>query len=243
MCGQHRSDVIELIKKKLVDNESILVASTQLVEAGVDLDFPVVYRAFTGLDGIAQAAGRCNREGRLPQAGRVHVFHPPEGSPPGHLRHREDTARELLEDPPRDEVLHPENFQAYFRKLLKRLRGKIDEKNIEGMKTALSFEDIAREFRIIEDTDIPVVVPYGEGKKYMEELRKGAPSRALLRKLQRYTVNVPEKKYEELEKAKSLEVEADMIAVLTNEDLYDDTLGFLMHKPADYHPPGSTVIG
>ena len=89
MCGQHRSDVIAGIKEKLRRDEPVRVVSTQLVEAGVDLDFPVVYRALSGLDSIAQAAGRCNREGRLDR-GEVVVFVPPEPAPPGVMRRAAD---------------------------------------------------------------------------------------------------------------------------------------------------------
>jgi len=86
MCGEHRSAVIRNIREKLRNEESIRVISTQLVEAGVDIDFPVVYRALTGLDSIVQAAGRCNREGKNPDGGKVVVFIPPKQSPKGVLR-------------------------------------------------------------------------------------------------------------------------------------------------------------
>ena len=87
MCGEHRSDVIGVIKQRLKNNEPVRVISTQLVEAGVDIDFPVVYRALAGLDSIAQAAGRCNREGRLlPELGKVVVFVSPRKAPAGILR-------------------------------------------------------------------------------------------------------------------------------------------------------------
>ncbi|MCL1993172.1 MAG: CRISPR-associated endonuclease Cas3'' [Spirochaetes bacterium] len=106
MCAQHRSEVIDEINAKLEKGESVRVISTQLVEAGVDMDFPVVYRALAGLDSIAQAAGRCNREGRLNakgELGRVVVFMAPRRAPVGILRKASETAEGMiksgLEDP------------------------------------------------------------------------------------------------------------------------------------------------
>ncbi len=96
MCGQHRSIKINEIKQKLKARETVRVISTQLVEAGVDLDFPVVYRALAGLDSIAQAAGRCNREGELPDPGKVIVFNPPRKVPEGILRKAADTTRSMV---------------------------------------------------------------------------------------------------------------------------------------------------
>ena len=112
MCAQHRSDTLAEIKAALLARRDALAAglpaqpvrvvSTQLVEAGVDLDFPVVYRALAGLDSIAQAAGRCNREGRLPAPGEVHVFVPPTKAPPGLLRLARDTCRLVWHDLPEE---------------------------------------------------------------------------------------------------------------------------------------------
>ena len=95
MCGEHRSRVIADIKRRLLAGEAVRVVSTQLVEAGVDVDFPVVYRALAGLDSIAQAAGRCNREGKL-ERGQVIVFVPPKPAPPGPLRRAAETTVSLL---------------------------------------------------------------------------------------------------------------------------------------------------
>jgi CRISPR-associated endonuclease/helicase Cas3 len=96
MCGEERSELISDIKSKLKNNEPIKVISTQLVEAGVDIDFSVVYRAITGLDSIAQAAGRCNRENKLIDGGKVEVFVPPDSSPKGFLRKSEDAGKAIL---------------------------------------------------------------------------------------------------------------------------------------------------
>lgn len=96
MCGEHRSRIIADIKASLAVKEPVRVVSTQLVEAGVDIDFPVVYRAFSGLSSVAQAAGRCNREGLAPQPGRVVVFLPPKPAPIGELRKAEDVMMGML---------------------------------------------------------------------------------------------------------------------------------------------------
>ena len=113
MCGAHRSAVIRLIRWRLRKRLPVRVISTQLVEAGVDIDFPVVYRALAGLDSIAQAAGRCNREGKLNDAGRmgeVHVFVPPKPAPSGLLLKGENTTRELCSlpdfDPHQPDAFH-----------------------------------------------------------------------------------------------------------------------------------------
>ena len=115
MCGAHRSKVIAQIKQRLKDKLPTRVISTQLVEAGVDLDFPVVYRAIAGLDSIAQAAGRCNREGLL-NKGSVVVFVPSSRIPAGYLRQAAEIGRRLLSDKT-DDLLSPDRFEKYFKEL------------------------------------------------------------------------------------------------------------------------------
>ncbi|HZK19892.1 MAG TPA: CRISPR-associated endonuclease Cas3'', partial [Treponemataceae bacterium] len=110
LCPQHRSEIIAEIKEKLVGIGPVRVISTQLVEAGVDIDFPVVYRAMAGLDSIAQAAGRCNREGLLKNAvGKVVVFVPPRKAPVGMLRKASETASFLFETGLKDVL----DYQSY----------------------------------------------------------------------------------------------------------------------------------
>jgi len=92
MCPQHRLDLIQSIRQRLRENQPCRVVSTQLIEAGVDVDFPVVWRAMGPLDSIVQVAGRCNREGRL-AAGEMHVFRPADHKlPPGVYRAAADQA-------------------------------------------------------------------------------------------------------------------------------------------------------
>src|SRR5699024_1677856 len=117
MCGQHRAEVIENITRDLKNGKEVRVISTQLVEAGVDFDFPVVYRALAGLDSLAQAAGRCNREGKLDK-GIVNIFVPPKRPPTGLVRKAAETTKVILErhdgsyDP-----LAPVNFTYFFEEL------------------------------------------------------------------------------------------------------------------------------
>jgi CRISPR-associated endonuclease/helicase Cas3 len=204
MCGAHRSAVIEDIKMRLKASEPTRVVSTQLVEAGVDLDFPVVYRAMAGLDSIAQAAGRCNREGRLNAEGKlgaVTVFVPPQPAPPGLLRTGEDACKSVLHGHT-GEVLDRNLFGRYFERLYHNCNldaegiGKLLE--VDGGTLAINFRTAAERFRLIKDGDtVPVVVLYRgrDGKdgtidSLLGSLRKEGPQRWLMRKLQRYTVNV-----------------------------------------------------
>ena len=200
MCGAHRSDLIREIKARLQAEGAVRVVSTQLVEAGVDLDFPVVYRALAGLDSIAQAAGRCNREG-LRERGRVVVFVPPTPAPPGHLRKAADASRSVLHGEISD-PLERALFAKYFERLYYACDldahgiGKLLE--VDGNSLAINFRSAADEFRLIQDEDsVSVVVRYRgpDGTDdtvdaLLGKLRKDGPERWLLRKLQRYTVNV-----------------------------------------------------
>ena len=129
MCGDHRAEVIARVKQDLKAGKPVRLVSTQLVEAGVDLDFPVVFRAFAGLDSIAQAAGRCNREGRLPQPGRVVVFNPPTPPPLGLLRKAESKTRELLAGR-ENEYIDPSLFSQFFELLYKQGVNSLDKHGI-----------------------------------------------------------------------------------------------------------------
>ncbi|MEI8140245.1 MAG: CRISPR-associated endonuclease Cas3'' [bacterium] len=194
MCGEHRSSVIADIKQRLNDGLPTRVISTQLVEAGVDIDFPVVYRALAGLDSIAQAAGRCNREGRRAK-GEVHVFVPPKSSPSGLLRKGEDTTRELCSmqgfDPHRVEV-----FAQYFALFYSRVNdtgSRFADWLIKDVNPHLHFQfrTAAENFQFIDDqAQQPVFVRYGASAKWLDQLRIVGPTRENMRRLQRYAVNL-----------------------------------------------------
>ena len=193
MCAEHRSAVITGIKCKLNGGEPVRVISTQLVEAGVDMDFPVVYRALAGLDSIAQAAGRCNREGKLSK-GKVVVFVPPKPAAPGILLKGENTTIELAATGKLD-IDSPDTFKKYFSLFYNSLNdtGENDfKKDLVKDGFNIAFRSYAQEFKIIDDKDQqPVIVRFKESNELITDLKKiGRPVRDIMRKLQRYTVNL-----------------------------------------------------
>ncbi len=248
MCAQHRSDLIAEIKGKLKSRDPVRVVSTQLVEAGVDMDFPVVYRAMAGLDSIAQAAGRCNRERKLNaegKLGKVIVFVPPRKAPAGILRKAAETASRLLEQGLDDPIDHSV-FAPYFAELYWKANS-LDSKKIISLLTpntdecGIQFRSAAEAFRIIDDSrQRTLLVPYREGKKLIEKLRFLGPERWLLRKLQRYSVNIYTEQFHTLRDRGSIEEVQQGIFVLTSGVEYDDTIGLLVDD-LPYDP--TTFIG
>lgn len=252
MCGAHRKTVIDHIKARLkakrdgLDQRPLRVVSTQLVEAGVDLDFPVVYRALAGLDSIAQAAGRCNREGRLAGKGRVVVFVPPERPPMGHLRKGADACVSTLHGNEAD-PLGRQLFATYFRQFYHsvNLDGKgvcplikVDDKTL-GVK----FRSAAEAFRLIDDQDSAmVVVRYAEHRdeldKLLATLASKGPERWLMRKLQRHTVNIHKRVADKMLAQGSLTLPMPGLYVQQNTDgLYHPLLG-LQVEDVPFNPSG-----
>lgn len=238
MCPQHRSEIIAEIKEHLKSGEAVRVVSTQLVEAGVDIDFPVVYRAMAGLDSIAQAAGRCNREGALLKEGRLGrlvIFVPPRKAPVGILRKASETATLMLERGLVDPIDHSV-FASYFSELYWKANS-LDGKGIIKLLTpdrsecGIQFRSAAEAFRVIDDSiQRTVLVPYGEGEKLIRELKALAPERWLLRKLQRYSVNIYLNQFAALRDRGSIEEVAPGIFALTCRIEYDDTIGLLVDE-------------
>ena len=208
MCGEHRSRVIADIKRKLSVGEPIRVVSTQLVEAGVDIDFPVVYRAFAGLSSVAQSAGRCNREGNLTEPGRVVVFMPPEGSKIKDLRDGEYAMSDLLERPSGvdtdDACSYPDYFKILHSKAndlgvaFERYLGVPVPKEFSNGPSCRAapmqyqFREAAAAFKIIDGAaQVPIIVRFDGSDSLVASLRAVGPKRDIMRRLQRYTVNVP----------------------------------------------------
>lgn len=248
MCGAHRSAVIRLIRSRLRKHLPTRVISTQLVEAGVDIDFPVVYRALAGLDSIAQAAGRCNREGKLNDTGNlgeVHIFVPPESALRGLLLKGENTTRDLCSLPDFNPA-EPGIFTRYFQLFYSRvndLGSQFDDLLIKDVNPHLYFQfrTAAAQLKLIDDqAQQPVIVRYKGCTKWLDRLRFAGPNREILRALQRYTVNLTRRmvaamladgRLEEVEPRK-----APGMVAQTALNLYDRRIGldvYAAHLPIE----------
>ena len=230
MCGSHRSEVIAEIKQRLANGSALRVVATNLVEAGVDIDFPVVFRAYTGLPSIMQSAGRCNREGKLDSRGKVFVFMPPDVSPVGDLRKAEETLTELLGGPekvsPDDPASYPRFFENFYLKINDCGTG-FDELLVKKVTDGIiQFREAAEKFRMIDDSrSRPLIVRYGENDVLIGQLREHGPSRELMRKLQRSTVNIASDIMTEFLRRHWAEEVHPGVFVQLHPDLYDASFG------------------
>lgn len=248
MCNQHRSQIISEIKEKLSKKERCIVISTRLIEAGVDLDFPVVFRAISGLDSIIQAAGRCNREGKMKDdsghliRGDMYVFEPEEKyykNQPKSFQMPIEITKVVMSK--FDDVACPEAIEMFFkemyfysgekgldtREIMKRLDSGLDFSAKPGDNFKFSFNEIAKDFRLIESNTYAVIIPYNcESEEAIKQLQFGGPSVRLMRKLQKYTVNVYEHELNRLHEAGILkEIGKGVYVLLEKGSGYDDTTG------------------
>jgi len=196
LCGAHRGYVIDEVKRRLKGGMPCLLVSTQVVEAGVDVDFPLVMRALGPLDSIIQAAGRCNREGLLPGKGRVVVFASDgDHMPKGYYTVATGETRALLGAGGLDPD-DPAAARTYFERLFATLN--LDKKDIQTLRKGLDYPEVAERFKMIDDeTESVVITTYGteeereEVRDKLERLRRQDPdARRLLRQLQPYMVAV-----------------------------------------------------
>ena len=237
MCPAHRTSRFKEIRSVLSKGLPCRVISTQLIEAGVDIDFPVVFRSAAGIDSIAQAAGRCNREGKLAEGGRVFVFLPETGLPPGHFRHTAEIAEAVLRH--HDDPLSLKAVEEYFRNLYWVAGDRLDEHRImndldEGKKNGdFPFRVVDKKFKIIKDGMEPIIIPWNDSAdQIIQGLRYTEYPAKFARKAQRFTVHVPPRVLSSLEHVGSVERFHDQYCVLVNMDLYRDDLGLCPDDPA-----------
>ncbi|MEK7804237.1 MAG: CRISPR-associated helicase Cas3' [Planctomycetota bacterium] len=169
LCSSHRRDVLDTVCNRLLNKEPVHLVATQCIEAGVDVDFPVVYRAYAPLEAIIQAAGRCNREGRQETLGQVQVFQPLiEGNenefPDDYYKQAAQITKMLFRRHGADKMLldNPDFITAYYRELYGISKPEAMKKTQRLLEyvTAGSFPDIAKEYRLIKQDAINVLVPY-----------------------------------------------------------------------------------
>lgn len=245
MCPAHRTRVIQKIRLALQENRPCRVVSTQLIEAGVDIDFPVVFRSLAGIDSIAQAAGRCNREGLLPQNGKVFVFMPEAGLPPGYLRQTAETGEEVIRHFPDPLTLNA--VEEYFRTLYWLKGDKLDEAQIlddllEGLRTGdYPFRRIDEKFKIIRDGMVSIIIPWNkQAEKIINELRFSEYPSSAARKAQRFTIQVPPHVLSNLLYAGAVERVHDQYNILINKDIYLEDLGLCPEDPS-FHEPDNLI--
>jgi len=249
LCPAHRTRELSQVRQRLKDGLSCRVISTQLIEAGVDIDFPVVWRAMAGLDSIAQAAGRCNREGRLADA-VTYVFDPEPGLPRGDIAHAADVTRELLGD--FDNLLDLQAIERYFQMHYWKQSHRWDKHDImhlfhlhrEGPR--FQYRQIAEKFRMIDQQTRSVIIPWEAAGKRLADQIASLPSdipapRSLFRQAQRFTVQVYEYHYQQLLAGGAVTIYHDQFAVLEQPACYDDKLGLCVDR-AGIIEPGDAII-
>jgi len=255
MCGAHRQAVIEQIRERLNarrdgDARPLHVVSTQLIEAGVDVDFPVVFRALAGLDSIAQAAGRCNREGRQAQ-GNVHVFVRPIPRLLAQLRSAAETSISL-HDAGLLDALAPEAFERYFKVFYQRqpshdVRDVVEDLADRDNLLQFNFRTAARKFRLIDDEDqASLLVPYhliderhAALAALIAKLGQGETDRWLMRATQRYTVTIRKRQLKDLEQQGDVKELMPGLYLLQDETIYDPLFGLL---PRDVPLDAATLV-
>ena len=238
MCAKHRSQKLDEIRGRLKNGEPCRVIATSLIEAGVDVDFPLVMRAEAGLDSVAQAAGRCNREGkRSSENSFVWIFAPEEQwKAPPELATQAAVMR-LTADEFSDDLLSTQAVAAYFAELYQLKGSELDNKKIlkmhndTGQSLDFPFQTIADKFRMIESHMQPLIIPFDvDTENLISSLHHADHIGGLLRKLQPYIVQIPEKALAALYKAGRIEPINEknfgkQFYTLIGLDLYDEVAG------------------
>jgi CRISPR-associated endonuclease/helicase Cas3 len=243
MCAKHRSQILEKVREDLIRGKPCRLVSTSLIEAGVDVDFPSVLRAEAGLDSIAQAAGRCNREGkRALKDSEVLVFQSPDWRAPTELEQLTGNMREVMRNH-NGNILSPDALTAYFNFVYKSKGGELDKKKIlqthnnHCRHLSFPFQNIARDFRMIETRLKPVIIEFDDkAEKLVRDLEFAENIGAIARQLQVYLVQMPEKGFKELLTVGAIkpikpEKFGDQFWRLIDPDLYDDEAGLSWDNP------------
>lgn len=229
MVPAHRKAVLDAIRQRLKAGLPCRVVSTSLIEAGVDVDFPSVYRELAGLDSIAQAAGRCNREGKRAAEDSVVTFFQSENPVPLLQRINICAAQEALRNAadPGD----PETMRRYFTALRSLIGDQMDKsKAVEALREGLHgclfpFAVVAENFHLIDQATNTVYIPWGDGTAACRPLLDGRAGRTAYREAGQYSVNIYAQHYRALLDGGEIQPISEDSGVLTNPSLYDAQRG------------------
>ena len=226
MCPRHVAKAIQKIKQALSDNSEtvIRVVATQLIEAGVDIDFPVVYRQETGLDSILQAAGRCNREGKLDMAttyvfsiAKEHILH-------GSIKDANNARLNMTN-------VHywfaPETMTEYFRQFYCR-KETFDKKDIKTLlykPTEMCFEEASKEFKLIEEGGQTVFINMEDSMELIGRIKSDGITYSLMKQLSQYSVNIYDRDFQKLKSYGAVEEVIEGINVVNDRAQYDENIG------------------
>lgn len=226
MCPAHVAATIQLVKSALKNGGAtpVRVVATQLIEAGVDIDFPVVFRQEAGLDSILQAAGRCNREGKQKQS-TTYVFslnkeHP---LPPGFITQTNNARLNMGKE---HDWFSPEAMKSYFRQLHVRTDS-FDVAQMEEMlyKRECEFEEAARRFQMIDDQTTAVIVNWKGSMDLYRLLLSQGPSYPLMKKLSQFSVNIRKRDFQLLQKMGAIDEPFENVYAVTNAGFYKEDTG------------------
>ena len=226
MYPAHRRRQLAEIRRRLTLGLPCRVVSTSLIEAGVDVDFPAVYREEAGLDSLLQAAGRCNREGHRPAQESVVTLFQGEGNAPPLFAPAIGAGRYVMAR--HTDLASPEAIHDYFRELLD-LKG-TQAQDIQNILPTMAdnrfpFRTVAERFHLIEDHTVTVYIPQDEGAALVERLQAGECSRALFRKLGQYGVSIYPQHAAALTASGDLAPWGEGVFLLQNLDAYDSKTG------------------
>ena len=243
----HRRAILADVRKRLKAQTPCRVIATSLVEAGVDLDFPRVWRAQTGLDQIAQAAGRCNREGKqLSKDSLVTVFTAPDHAPPPEIAALWSDMSRMLESH-KDDLLSPSAMEAFFQEVYWRMGDALDREAIledfrkDATGTDFAYRTVAEKFRMIESGMVPVIIPGDETAlaAIADLANEHIHSAIIARRLQPYLVQVPPRARAALIDTGQVafadsEIRGDQFAVLQEQKSYTSETGLLWEGGANF---------
>ncbi len=240
MCASHIRQTIDQIKSRLGQegDAPIRVISTQLIEAGVDLDFPIVFRQEAGLDSILQAAGRCNREGKL-GISDTYIFSlgKERALPRGYISRAND-ARKNLQIQESTDCFSPILMAKYFEQLYS--RSDSFDKGPDGEKQLIAdllckpfdfcFETAAKKFKLIQDASIGIIVNWENSAELIHQLLEKGPQYAVMKQLSRYSVNLRKTDFDQLVSGGFIQEVLEGVYWLPDREQYDEKIGLVIEN-------------